>query len=43
MNAKINQLISKSVISEDVVEICKELGLKVPNISILSDKFLEDF
>ncbi|MEK4745084.1 MULTISPECIES: type I restriction endonuclease subunit R [unclassified Bacillus (in: firmicutes)] len=42
MDAKINQLISKSVISENVVDIYKELGLENPDISILSDQFLED-
>ena len=42
MDAQINQLISKSVISEDVVDIYKELGLENPDISILSDQFLED-
>lgn len=41
MDAQINQLISKSVISEDVVDIYKELGLENPDISILSDQFLE--
>lgn len=42
MDAQINQLISKSVISEDVIDIYKELGLENPDISILSDQFLED-
>ena len=42
MDAQINQLISKSVISEDVIDIYKELGLDNPDISILSDQFLED-
>lgn len=42
MDAQINQLISQSVISEDVVDIYKELGLENPDISILSDQFLED-
>ncbi|MDC2865320.1 type I restriction endonuclease subunit R [Bacillus sp. BP-3] len=42
MDAQINQLISKSVISENVVDIYKELGLENPDISILSDQFLED-
>ncbi|MGV6975505.1 type I restriction endonuclease subunit R [Bacillus toyonensis] len=42
MDAQINQLISKSVISEEVVDVYKELGLESPDISILSDRFLED-
>ncbi|PFZ70597.1 DEAD/DEAH box helicase [Bacillus toyonensis] len=42
MDVQINQLISKSVISEDVVDVYKELGLENPDISILSDQFLED-
>lgn len=42
MEAQLNQLISKSVISEEVVDIYKTLGLDNPDISILSDKFLED-
>ncbi|RFB70265.1 type I restriction endonuclease subunit R [Bacillus sp. AW] len=42
MDAQINQLISKSVISENVVDIYKELGLENPDISILSDQFLAD-
>ncbi|MDI3236124.1 type I restriction endonuclease subunit R [Exiguobacterium antarcticum] len=42
MDAQINQLISKSVISEDVIDIYKELGLETPDISILSNQFLED-
>ncbi|MFI2131885.1 type I restriction endonuclease subunit R [Lysinibacillus fusiformis] len=42
MEARINQLISRSVISEEVVDIYEALGLENPDISILSDKFLED-
>ena len=42
MDAQINQLISRSVISEEVVDVYKELGLENPDISILSDQFLED-
>ena len=42
MEASINQLISKSVISEEVIDIYESLGLENPDISILSDKFLED-
>ena len=39
---QLNQLISKSIISEEVVDVYETLGLDSPDISILSDKFLED-
>ena len=39
MDAQINQLISRSVISEEVVDVYKELGLENPDISILSISF----
>jgi len=39
---EINQLVSKSVISEKVVDILDVIGLKQQNISILSDTFLEE-
>src|SRR5690625_140947 len=39
---QLNQLISKSIISEEVVDIYETLGLENPDISILSDRFLED-
>lgn len=42
LDYELNQLISKSVISEDVIDIYKELGIDNPELSILSDKFLED-
>lgn len=42
MDAQLNQLISKSIISEEVVDIYESLGLENPDISILSDQFLED-
>ncbi|MBL3645520.1 type I restriction endonuclease subunit R [Bacillus sp. RHFB] len=42
LDAQINQLISKSVISEEVVDIYSSLGLENPDISILSDQFLAD-
>ncbi|KEO84268.1 type I restriction endonuclease subunit R [Tumebacillus flagellatus] len=41
LDAQLNQLISKSVMSEKVVDILKEVGLRKPNIAILSDEFLE--
>lgn len=42
LDYEINQLISKSVVSENIVDVFKELGLEKPDISILSDEFLEE-
>lgn len=42
IDAQLNQLISKSIISEEVVDVYESLGLAHPDISILSDRFLED-
>lgn len=42
VEAEINQLISKSVVTEEVVDIYQTLGLENPDISILSDDFLKD-
>ncbi|SDD05369.1 type I restriction enzyme, R subunit [Melghirimyces thermohalophilus] len=42
LDAKINQLVSKSVISEGVVDVLGSVGLNKPNIAILSDEFLEE-
>jgi len=39
---QLNQLISKSIISEEVVDILGAVGLDKPNIAILSDEFLEE-
>lgn len=42
VDAQLNQLISKSVISEEVIDIYSSLGLDNPDISILSDEFLAE-
>lgn len=42
IDAQLNQLISKSVISDEVVDIYSSLGLDSPDISILSDEFLDE-
>lgn len=42
LDAEINQLVSKSVISEGVVDVLGSVGLNKPNIAILSDEFLEE-
>jgi type I restriction enzyme R subunit len=39
----IKQLVSKAVQSDGEVDVFKELNIKRPEISILSDKFLENF
>ena len=39
---QISQLISKSIISQEVTDILGAVGLNKPNISILSDEFLEE-
>lgn len=42
VDARLNQLISQSIISEEVVDVYESLGLDNPDISILSDQFLDD-
>jgi type I restriction enzyme R subunit len=42
LDTAIKQIISKAVVSDKVVDILDSLGLKKPDISILSDEFLED-
>jgi type I restriction enzyme, R subunit len=42
LDLAIRQIISKAVISEEVVDIFAAAGLKKPDISILSDEFLAD-
>lgn len=41
LDAELNQLISKSVMSDEVVDILEAVGLQKPNIAILSNEFLE--
>ena len=41
LDAQLSQLISKSIISDEVVDILEAVGLQKPNIAILSDEFLE--
>jgi type I restriction enzyme R subunit len=41
LDAQLKQLISKSIISDEVVDILEAVGLQKPNIAILSDEFLE--
>jgi type I restriction enzyme R subunit len=42
MDGAIKQLVSQAVTSQEVVNIFDAAGLKTPDISILSDEFLED-
>ncbi|SFJ71334.1 type I restriction enzyme, R subunit [Thermoflavimicrobium dichotomicum] len=42
VEAQINQLINKSVITNEVVDIYSAVGLDKPNIAELSEEFLED-
>lgn len=42
LDSELNQLISKSISSNEVVDILASVGLSKPNIAILSDEFLEE-
>lgn len=42
VDAQLNQLVSKSVISDEVIDIYTSLGIQNPDISILSDEFLDE-
>lgn len=42
LDSELNQLISKSISSNEVVDILGSVGLTKPNIAILSDDFLEE-
>jgi len=43
LDSELNQLISKSLKSDKVIDIMAEIGLSKPDISILSEEFLEEF
>lgn len=42
MNHAIRQIVSKAVVSDEVVDIFEAAGLQKPDLSILSDQFLAD-
>ncbi len=42
INERIAKLMSKTIISEEVIDVYKVLGMESPDISILSDSFLEE-
>ncbi|RDY70871.1 type I restriction endonuclease subunit R [Halobacillus trueperi] len=42
IESRVSQMLGRSIISEEVVDVFDTLGLKHPDISILSDEFLEE-
>jgi type I restriction enzyme R subunit len=40
MNRAIQQIISRALVSDEVIDVFKAAGLKKPEVSILSDEFL---
>jgi len=42
LDSELNQLISKAISSNEVIDILGSVGLSKPNIAILSDEFLEE-
>lgn len=42
LDAELNQLISRAISSDEVIDILEAVGLQKPNIAILSDEFLEE-
>jgi type I restriction enzyme R subunit len=42
LSKEINQLISKSISANEVIDVFKTIGLDTPNLAILSDDFLEE-
>ncbi|MHB8170084.1 MAG: type I restriction endonuclease subunit R, partial [Thermincolia bacterium] len=42
LDSELNQLISKSIFSNEVIDILGSVGLSKPNIALLSDEFLEE-
>ncbi len=42
IDSAVKQLVSQAVVSNDVIDIFGSAGLKRPDVSILSDEFLED-
>jgi len=42
LDSELNQLISRSISSNEVIDILGAVGLSKPNIAILSDEFLEE-
>ena len=42
INKKMADILGNTIISEEVIDVYKELGMKNPNMSVLSDEFLEE-
>ena len=42
IDARINQVLERSIISEEVIDVFDAMGIKRPEVSILSDEFLEE-
>ncbi|NFO14811.1 type I restriction endonuclease subunit R [Clostridium botulinum] len=42
IEARVNQMLEKSIISEDVIDVFDTLGIKRPEVNILSEEFLEE-
>lgn len=42
IDAQLNQLLSKAIASNEVIDVLEAVGLNKPNIAILSDEFLEE-
>ena len=42
LDSELNQLLSKAISSNEVVDILSSVGISKPNIAILSDEFLEE-
>ena len=42
IDARINQMLERSIISEEVIDVFDAMGIKRPEVSILSDEFLEE-
>jgi type I restriction enzyme, R subunit len=42
INARMKQMVSNSIVSEEVIDIFTPTGLKQPDLSIMSDEFLEE-
>ncbi len=42
IEARVNQMLERSIISEDVIDVFDAMGIKRPEISILSEEFLEE-
>lgn len=42
IEARVNQMLERSIISEDVIDVFDTLGIKRPEVNILSEEFLEE-